>query len=198
MEVSQILIQLSHFSFDMETKTWTVLKPMNIARAEAHAVALNGYIYVVGGRVDVPELYDPKNDKWHRLARMKPDACHDYLTSFKSNSCLYVCGFRVPTYRYDASENSCTEVCNLLMTIEEYAITDTIRATYINDRFILSQVESLQGLVSAVNTSNGIFATRDEFFGKIILDTNGKWSFQMLTQPRKPVGYQMRNFLFWN
>lgn len=62
----------------------------------------------------------------------------------------------------------------------------------------MSKVESPQGLVSAVNTSNGIFATRDEFFGKIILDTNGKWSFQKLTQPRKPFGYQIRNFLFWN
>lgn len=88
--------------------TWTMLKPMKRARWDAEIIALNGYIYVVGGKGrEVAnfelEVHDTKNDEWHRLAGM------DYLGScqafFKSNSDLYSRGFDGPLHRYDVSKN---------------------------------------------------------------------------------------------
>lgn len=107
--------QKNYFSFDLESMTWTVLKPMNEARWDASAIALNGYIYLVGGMagdkfVHVPELYDPKYDTWHRLARVNT-WLHD-VTLFTSYSFLYARGACRLMRKYDVLNNCWTQVCN--------------------------------------------------------------------------------------
>lgn len=98
--------------------TWTMLKPMKRARWDAEITALNGYIYVVGGKgrevADFEhEVYDTKNDEWHRLAGM--NCLGTRQAFFKSNLVLYSRGTFAPLHKYDVSKNVWTQVRNLYL-----------------------------------------------------------------------------------
>ncbi len=65
----------TNYVYDPATNTWERRKPMAVPRNHAFAAAVNGKIYVIGGRTghgfimsatntDVVEEYDPANDMW--------------------------------------------------------------------------------------------------------------------------------------
>ncbi|MCG3199548.1 MAG: N-acetylneuraminate epimerase [bacterium] len=63
-----------HRAYDPVTDSWTTLTNYPTPRFEAAAAAVNGKIYVIGGRVgattDVNEVYDPAMDSWAPMASM--------------------------------------------------------------------------------------------------------------------------------
>jgi len=71
--------------YDPETNKWESRKPMSVGRNHAFAAAVNGKIYVIGGRIghgfimaasntDVVEEYDPSTDKWSAPKERMPTA----------------------------------------------------------------------------------------------------------------------------
>ena len=71
--------------YDPATNKWESRKPMSVARNHAFAAAVNGKIYVIGGRTghafilsatntDVVEEYDPVNDTWSGPKERMPTA----------------------------------------------------------------------------------------------------------------------------
>lgn len=104
--------------FDLEAKTWTVLKPMKTARGSASVAVFHGYIYVAGGRTsdtvrtNVVDLYDPANDDWMQVAPL--NEVRSSFALFKSNMSLYAIGGAASVERYDAMMPRWTKVCNLL------------------------------------------------------------------------------------
>lgn len=136
--IEQTVNRSSHYSLDLETMKWTVLKPMDRARWESEVIELNGYIYIVGGvnqRISkfALDLYDPKNDEWHRLAEMDglgKDGIEMNGTSvmlFKSDSFLYCRGDAPdvgppPLHKSDASKNCWTQVCNFYLMTEKQTL----------------------------------------------------------------------------
>lgn len=120
VRVKRRLNLLSHFSFDMESMTWTELKPMNMLRWKARATVLDGHIYITGGSYDrdhkycynVIEIYDPGSDEWHQS--LQPHS-HNTEILFKWNSVLHSIGAEICRHAsivetYDASEKCWTKV----------------------------------------------------------------------------------------
>lgn len=98
----------SHFSFDIENKTWKTIKPMNVARYLGSVAVLNEYIYVVGGiaryvLTNSVELYDPKNDEWIQLPPM--GETRKEFALFMSKGFLYALGWNEVIERYDPWKN---------------------------------------------------------------------------------------------
>ena len=69
------LVLTTNEVFDPATNKWESRKPMSVARNHAYAAAVNGKIYVIGGRTghafilsatntDVVEEYSPVSDMW--------------------------------------------------------------------------------------------------------------------------------------
>lgn len=50
--------------YDPECDEWTDIKPMNRPRSAFALVALNGFLYAIGGNVAVIEKYDPNEACW--------------------------------------------------------------------------------------------------------------------------------------
>lgn len=103
-----------HFSFDTETKTWKILKPMNSARIYPSVAVVNGYIYVAGGLdtsknlLNSVEVYYPNSDEWAKLAPMKKPRLRFAL--FMSIGVLYAVGSDAAVEKYDPWRASWTEV----------------------------------------------------------------------------------------
>ena len=61
--------------YDPTTDTWARLAPLQQSREHTQAVALNGYLYALGGRwqlgLNTVERYDPATDTWTRIPSMK-------------------------------------------------------------------------------------------------------------------------------
>jgi len=67
------------YAYDLATGTWTARAPLNEARYELAAVALNGAIYAIGGEdgkwsrslMTTVERYDPVADRWDFVAPLQ-------------------------------------------------------------------------------------------------------------------------------
>ena len=75
----------TNYVYDPATDKWESRKPMAVPRNHAFAAAVNGKIYVIGGRTghgfimsatntDVVEEYDPANDVWSVPKERMPTA----------------------------------------------------------------------------------------------------------------------------
>ena len=71
--------------YDPATNKWETRKPMSVPRNHAFSAAVNGKIYVIGGRTgqgfiltatntDVVEEYDPLSDSWNAPKERMPTA----------------------------------------------------------------------------------------------------------------------------
>lgn len=93
--------------YDPATNTWQTRAPMALARNHAFAGAVNGKIYVIGGRVahafvtvssntDIVEEYDPATNSWSGLKAKMPSARSGggWATA---NGRIYVAGGEVAT-----------------------------------------------------------------------------------------------------
>ncbi|XP_069836376.1 uncharacterized protein [Dendropsophus ebraccatus] len=57
------------FCYNPLTDIWTQLTPMNQARSQLKLVALDGYLYAIGGEcLHTMERYDPRSNKWTFVA----------------------------------------------------------------------------------------------------------------------------------
>ena len=99
--------------YDPATNTWATRSPMPTTRNHAFAGAVNGKIYVIGGRLgaahvtassntDVVEEYDPARDTWGAIkARMPtPRSGGGWATL---NGRIYVAGGEIQNERYHAT-----------------------------------------------------------------------------------------------
>ncbi len=79
------LVLTTNEVFDPATNKWESRRPMSVARNHAYAAAVNGKIYVIGGRTghafilsatntDVVEEYSPVNDMWSAPKERMPTA----------------------------------------------------------------------------------------------------------------------------
>lgn len=111
------ITQTSHwfpdFRFDLESRTWTILKPMNVGRACSALTVLNGHICIAGGRgnniIETVEIYDPSTDEWLQVASMNIPRISFAL--FKSSMFIYAIGCASTVERYNPLKNSWTKVC---------------------------------------------------------------------------------------
>ena len=54
--------------YDPDTKNWSQMTNMNMARSAHSLVSLHGRLYAIGGwDVDSVEVYDPDNNTWTLL-----------------------------------------------------------------------------------------------------------------------------------
>lgn len=90
---------------------------MKIAREQHSVVLLNGYIHVAGGfttgncKTTSAELYDPRIDRWVRLANM--NISRSDFALFEFNEFLYAMGGSNAAERYDPWKNCWTIVGEL-------------------------------------------------------------------------------------
>lgn len=102
-----------HFSFDIEKNTWEPLESLNVARFNAVATAMNGYIYVGGGTdgqhdLDSVEMYDPKSDVWVQLPQMNSGGSVHSLVN--SEGFLYAIRRDTVIERFDSLKSEWKEV----------------------------------------------------------------------------------------
>lgn len=91
---------------------------MNVAYHNARTISLNGYIYVMGnngtcGSDTLLEIYDPKNDEWHKLAIINGHMFDVSLVTYDSFLYAFLFESSCPVQRYDVSKNCWTKVCIL-------------------------------------------------------------------------------------
>jgi len=96
--------------YDPATNTWKSRTSMPTPRNHATAGAVNGKIYVIGGRIgaafigvasntDVVEEYDPATDRWGAVRARMPSA-RSATASGVYNGCIYVTGGEGQTTQY--------------------------------------------------------------------------------------------------
>lgn len=106
----------THFfsRFDLESKTWTILNPLNVARSNASVVVFNGYIYAVGGKgqdaikCGIVELFDRTNNNWVQVESMNWQ--REAFALFKSKEFLYAIGSVSHVEQYNTLKNIWTRV----------------------------------------------------------------------------------------
>ncbi|XP_049270483.1 kelch-like protein 10 [Rhipicephalus sanguineus] len=81
--------------FDIESCTWQSCSTMNIARGYVSAVALEDYVYAVGGRnagerTASVERYNPRSNQWTLVSAMKRRRSDGAACAFKGK--IYVSG----------------------------------------------------------------------------------------------------------
>ena len=85
-----------HSALDVRTGKWVEAAPMTIPRNSAAGVAVNGFLYVMGGRrvtggnLNITEAYDPLADRWQTMRPM-PQA-QAGLAAAAIGSTIYVFG----------------------------------------------------------------------------------------------------------
>ncbi len=81
-------------AYDLTAGTWSEKAPLLVPRGFAGAGAVNGRIYLYGGRVSerrvVTEVYDPRTDSWTAAARI-PE-WRDRFASVIHEEKIYVIG----------------------------------------------------------------------------------------------------------
>src|SRR6476660_8687043 len=93
--------------YDPATNKWETRQPMSVARNHAFGAAVNGKIYVIGGRTghgfilaatntDVVEEYDPLSDTWNLPKERMPTARSGGVTGTDGRR-IYVAGGEVTT-----------------------------------------------------------------------------------------------------
>ncbi|XP_068172547.1 kelch domain-containing protein 7A [Antennarius striatus] len=96
------------FIYNPLTSIWKEICPMNEARPCCKLVALEGYVYAIGGEcLFSVERYDPRKDRWTFVAPLPNDtfAVAHHVTACKGE--LYVCGgsLRYMLLRYNPKTN---------------------------------------------------------------------------------------------
>ena len=98
------------YAYEVDSDRWTSVAPLPRARGAGSAAVLSGRIHLVGGAVSDRgertsvawhEAYDPKADRWTRLAPL-PGA-RDHLGVAVHQDRLYACGgrFNTPAFNTD-------------------------------------------------------------------------------------------------
>src|SRR4029453_17893863 len=93
--------------YDPTTNKWETRNPMSVPRNHAFGAAVNGKIYVIGGRpghgfilaatnTDVVEEYDPRSDTWNMPKERMPTARSGGVTGTDGRR-IYVAGGEVTT-----------------------------------------------------------------------------------------------------
>ncbi|XP_070588994.1 kelch repeat and BTB domain-containing protein 11 [Erythrolamprus reginae] len=81
------------FCYNPLTDTWSQVKPMGQARSQLKLLALDGYIYAVGGEcLFTVEKYDPRSDRWSPVAPLPKGA---FAVAHEATTCngeIYVSG----------------------------------------------------------------------------------------------------------
>uniref|UniRef100_A0A803TBL1 Kelch repeat and BTB domain containing 11 n=1 Tax=Anolis carolinensis TaxID=28377 RepID=A0A803TBL1_ANOCA len=98
------------FCYNPLTDTWSQVKPMGQPRSQLKLLALDGYLYAVGGEcLFTVERYDPRADRWSPVAPLPKGA---FAVAHEATTCngeIYVSGgslfYPVPTQ------------CHLLMSV---------------------------------------------------------------------------------
>lgn len=95
-------------AYDPETNTWAEKAPMPTSRQHLASAALDGKLYVVGGRIDsllsnldANEVYNPETDSWERL---KPMPSKRGGLAAAATDTLYVFGGEQPTGTFANAE----------------------------------------------------------------------------------------------
>ena len=69
--------------YDPDTKNWSRMANMNMARSAHSLVSLHGRLYAIGGvHTDSVEVYDPDDNTWTMLQRRLDDRV------FNTGACL--------------------------------------------------------------------------------------------------------------
>ncbi|XP_027841319.2 kelch-like protein 3 isoform X1 [Aphis gossypii] len=109
--------------YDIENDKWFKMNSINLNRTDYAVIALNGFIYAVGGNltsygVEVVEQFDPKTNTWKQVASMLKGRVAPTLCVL--NSCMYAIGGRnygdiylSSVEKYDPSTDSWEKVTNL-------------------------------------------------------------------------------------
>lgn len=120
-----------HPSFDLEQKTWKILRPMIEPRAFASTAVLNEYICIVGGQniysysrkirfIQPVELYDPKLDEWTEMTPLDISGRTHVITEWKGS--LYAMGGftgeNSVMKKFDSLKNKWTTVCEFSSELE--------------------------------------------------------------------------------
>ncbi|XP_037668753.1 kelch repeat and BTB domain-containing protein 11 [Choloepus didactylus] len=81
------------FCYNPVTDTWSTLRPLGQARSQLKLLALDGYLYAVGGEcLFSVERYDPRTDRWTAVAPLPKGA---FAVAHEATTCngeIYVSG----------------------------------------------------------------------------------------------------------
>ena len=102
--------------YDPATNAWRARNPMPTARNHAAIGAVNGKIYVIGGRVgsafmstgsntDIVEEYDPATDQWGAIKAPMPTPRSGFAWGVHRGR-IYVAGGEVRTYQYHGAHKA--------------------------------------------------------------------------------------------
>ncbi|MBN3276803.1 KLD7A protein, partial [Polyodon spathula] len=100
------------FCYNPVTGIWKEICPMNQARPKCKLVALQGYLYAVGGEcLYTVERYDPRADRWTFVAPLPNDTFAVAHHAIACNGQIYVSGgtLRFTLLRYNPKTNSWKE-----------------------------------------------------------------------------------------
>jgi N-acetylneuraminic acid mutarotase len=98
------------YAYQIDQDRWVPVAPLPRARGAGGAAILNGRIHLVGGAVSIPgertsiswhEAYDPKTDRWTRLAPLPGARDHLGVTAYQGR--LYVAGGRFNTPAFNSN-----------------------------------------------------------------------------------------------
>ncbi|XP_069059094.1 kelch-like protein 9 isoform X2 [Pleurodeles waltl] len=118
----QLVVSKELRLFDMKTRMWKALQPMDAPRYQHGIAVIGNFLYVVGGQsnydtkgktaVDSAFRYDPRFNKWRQLASLNEKRTFFHLSALKGH--LYAVGGRNMTGEiasvecYDPSRNEWT------------------------------------------------------------------------------------------
>ncbi|XP_029434600.1 kelch domain-containing protein 7A [Rhinatrema bivittatum] len=97
------------FCYNPLTDNWSEISPLNQARPHCKLVALDGYLYAIGGEcLYTVERYDPRQDRWTFTAPMPNDT---FVVAHTATACddeIYVTGgtLRYMMIKYNYKEDS--------------------------------------------------------------------------------------------
>ncbi|XP_056131419.1 kelch domain-containing protein 7A [Lampris incognitus] len=96
------------FCFNPATSIWKEISPMNDARPHCKLVALQGYVYAIGGEcLSTVERYNPQTDRWTFVAPLPNDTFAVAHRATVCNGEIFVCGgsLRYTLLRYNPKTN---------------------------------------------------------------------------------------------
>ncbi|XP_076008552.1 kelch-like protein 10 [Genypterus blacodes] len=81
--------------FDLDTRTWHQVAPMNSCRCFVSVTVLKGRIFAIGGfdgqdRLSTAECYDPETNQWKEIASLNKKRSDAGCTTLDGN--VYICG----------------------------------------------------------------------------------------------------------
>ncbi|XP_078095888.1 uncharacterized protein klhdc7a [Mustelus asterias] len=139
-------IKLSNkvFCYNPVTNIWSEIRPLNQARPNCKLVALDGYLYAIGGEcLSTVERYDPRMDRWIFTAPLPQGT---FTITHKATVCsgeIYVTRgtFYYQLLKYNAREdtwNVCTVMSRKDKTTDIAAVKNFIYRFEINQHFGIS------------------------------------------------------------